>query len=116
MPDGLTPRGAERATGRAAALEPVEVGLMTGMLAGMVVGGVYGSLTYDGRCGSPEDGCTLARGMDTGVFAIVGGALGGLVGAGTSALLHRRRDRRPAPLTVEPGADGTMRVGVMLRP
>lgn len=131
LPAALVPSPVEPGT-RHAALSPVEVGGLTGMAVGLVVGGIYGSLTYEDRCGQPEDGCTLGRGMDTGVFAIIGGSLGGVIGAGTGALLGLRggrgdasahADRAPltlAPLTVArlsvvPGTDGAMRVEVRLR-
>jgi hypothetical protein len=121
LPAELAPRATEPAERGRAALHPVEIGGLTGMLVGMAVGGIYGSATYDDRCGDPEDGCTLGRGMDTGVFALIGGSLGGLIGAGTGALLGLRggggvdAPLTRAPVTLALIAGGAVRVEVRLR-
>ena len=116
LPAALAPRAAERAVASPrAAADPVELGLLTGMLVGMTVGGTYGYVTYDDRCGRPEDGCMLAREVETGLFGIVGGARGGVIGAGTMYLLDRRdRGRGTAPIRLAPGAGGAMRVEMTL--
>lgn len=117
LPAALAPPAAERtvASPRVAA-DPVELGLLTGMLVGMTVGGTYGYVTYDDRCGRPEDECMLAREVETGLFGIVGGALGSVIGAGTMYLLDRRdHGRDAAPIRLAPAAGGAMRVEMTLR-
>ncbi|HEX6037844.1 hypothetical protein [Longimicrobium sp.] len=123
LPTELAPRRADVGSVRSARWDDhLELGVITGMLVGMTVGGTYGSLTYEDRCARQEDECMFTRGVETSLFAILGGGLGALIGGGTMALLdHRDSRRRPpapltlAPLTIVPDATGAMRVEVVLR-
>lgn len=115
LPAELAPTSIERAAVGPARGDQLELGLVTGMLVGMAVGGVYRSLTYDeGDCSPLEEEC-MSREMETVLFALMGGSLGGIIGAGTSYFLNRPRSPRPAPLHVAPAPEGRMRVGVTLR-
>lgn len=115
LPGPLTPTVIQRTKVRPAWEDHLELGMFTGILVGMTVGGVYGSLTYDSRCPTLDD-CMLAREVDTTIFAIMGGSLGGIIGTGTTFLLNRGKTRETtvSSLDVAPAA-GAMRVGVTLR-
>jgi hypothetical protein len=115
LPVELAPRAIERAGVGATRGDQLELGLVTGMLVGMAVGGVYRSLTYASDCAQFEEECMFSREMETVLFALIGGSLGGIIGGGTSYLLNRPRTPRPAPLHVAPAAEGGMRVGLTLR-
>lgn len=115
LPAKLAPRAIGRAAVGPTRGDQLELGLVTGMLVGMAVGGVYRSLTYDSDCSRFEEECMFSREMETVLFSLMGGSLGGIIGAGTSYVLNRPRAPRPAPLHVAPAADGGMRVGLTLR-
>jgi hypothetical protein len=117
LPAALAPSTVERAAVRPPrGFDPLELGLFTGVVVGMTVGGVYGSLTHEDRCARQGDECMLSREVETGLFAIMGGSVGMLIGAGTSYLLNRpERAQHPAPLTVAPDAGGALRVELTLR-
>ena len=115
LPVELAPRAIERAAVGPTRGDQLELGLVTGMLVGMAVGGVYRSLTWDDRDCSPLEEECMSREMETVLFALIGGSLGGIIGGGTSYLLNRPRSSRTQGLRVAPAADGGMRVGVMLR-
>jgi hypothetical protein len=115
LPAELAPRAIEGAAVGPTRGDQLELGLVTGMLVGMAVGGVYRSLTYDdGDCSRLEKEC-MSREMETVVFALMGGSLGGIIGAGASYFLNRPRTPQPAPFHVAPAAEGGMRVGLTLR-
>jgi hypothetical protein len=99
---------------RRAAADGLELGLLTGVVVGTVTGGVYGA-GFARECGEESD-CTLSREYKTMILAIVGGALGGLIGAGTSYLLGTRNPlgETDAPLAVSSAAGGVS-IGVTLR-
>jgi hypothetical protein len=117
LPSVLVPERspADAAEARRAAAGPLELGLITGAVVGVATGGVYGA-AFAKECGTESD-CDLSREYKTMIFAIIGGSLGSIIGAGTSYLLGTRSPPRDgaAPLAVSPNAAGGVNVGVTLR-
>lgn len=115
LPAELAPTVVDRAAAGPTRGDQLELGLVTGMLVGMAVGGVYRSLTYDSDCSQFEEECMFSREMETVLFSLMGGSLGGIIGAGTSYFLNRPRTPPAQGLRVAPAAEGGMRVGLTLR-
>jgi hypothetical protein len=110
LPAELAPGKRKHAYVRAVQPDPLELGLLTGVVVGMVVGGTYRFLTYD-TDRVPTDGCSMmSREMETLIFSIVGGSLGGVIGGATGYLLGRRD-----AVGVEPVPGSGVRMGVKVR-
>lgn len=97
LPAMLAPAAATPAIAidRKAAQDPILLGGVTGMIVGAATGGLYGAFVAE------ECECELAPEYTTVVLAVIGGGLGGIIGALTSAVLPR--------------GDGGTAVGVTLR-
>jgi hypothetical protein len=110
LPAELAPGKRKHVDVRAVQPDGLELGLLTGAVVGMAVGGTYRYVTYDtGRV--PSDGCSImSREMETLIFSIVGGSLGGVIGGATGYLLGRRD-----AVSVEPGKGGGVSMGVKVR-
>ena len=110
LPAELVPGKRKDADVRSVQPDALELGLITGAVVGMAVGGTYRYLTYD-TDRVPTDGCSImSREMETLIFSIVGGSLGGVIGGATGYLLGRRD-----AVSVEPGKGGGVRMGVKVR-
>jgi hypothetical protein len=110
LPAELAPGKRKHADVRSVQPDALELGLITGVVVGMAVGGTYRYLTYD-TDRVPTAGCSImSREMETLIFSIVGGSLGGVIGGATGYLLGRRD-----AVSVEAGKGGGVRMQVKVR-